>query len=295
MKKIMALAITTIMVSSVPMTAMAAECNIKDKLSSLTKTNSTYSLKDLCTSNGTNNLCDKLNFCVDSGKCDNESFKNGKFDVITGNNGVIIVGGINCDTSNKPSTPTVPSIPSLPEKPETDKPSIPNIPEKPSTPETDKPETEKPGDSNKPGDTEKPEEDNSTSNTNQTAQEKKLASQVIDMVNEERAKQGLKPLKMNVNVQKAAQTRSEEITKSFSHTRPNGSSFSTALKENSVSYRSAGENIAYGQKTAEAVMNGWMNSSGHRANILNNNFEEIGVGVHIADNGTIYWTQLFIK
>ena len=295
MKKFMALAITALMVSSVPMTAMAAECNIKDKLSSLKNTNSTYSLKDLCTSNGTNNLCDKLNFCVDSGKCDNESFKNGKFDVITGNNGVIIVGGINCDTSNKPSTPTVPSIPSLPEKPETDKPSIPNIPEKPSTPETDKPETEKPGDSNKPGDTEKPEEDNSTSNTNQTAQEKKLASQVIDMVNEERAKQGLKPLKMNVNVQKAAQTRSEEITKSFSHTRPNGSSFSTALKENSVSYRSAGENIAYGQKKAEAVMNGWMNSSGHRANILNSNFEEIGVGVHIADNGTIYWTQLFIK
>ena len=191
MKKFMALAITALMVSSVPMTAMAAECNIKDKLSSLKNTNSTYSLKDLCTSNGTNNLCDKLNFCVDSGKCDNESFKNGKFDVITGNNGVIIVGGINCDTSNKPSTPTVPSIPSLPE--------------------TDKPETEKPGDSNKPGDTEKPEEDNSTSNTNQTAQEKKLASQVIDMVNEERAKQGLKPLKMNVNVQKAAQTRSEEI------------------------------------------------------------------------------------
>ena len=243
MKKFMALAITALMVSSVPMTAMAAECNIKDKLSSLKNTNSTYSLKDLCTSNGTNNLCDKLNFCVDGGKCDNESLKNGKFDVITGNNGAIIVGGINCDTSNKPSTPTVPSIPSLPEKPETENPSIPSIPsvpetdkpetekpgdsnkpgdtEKPetenpsipsipsipSTPETDTPETEKPGDSNKPEDTEKPEEDNSTSDTNQTAQEKKLASQVISMVNEERAKQGLKPLKMNVNVQKAAQTR----------------------------------------------------------------------------------------
>ena len=94
-------------------------------------------------------------------------------------------------------------------------------------------------------------------------------------------------------VEAAALVRAKETEQSFSHTRPNGSSFSTALKEQGVSYRSSGENIAWGQKTPEDVMKAWMNSEGHRANILNARFTKIGVGYYQNARGTNYWTQLF--
>ena len=119
-----------------------------------------------------------------------------------------------------------------------------------------------------------------------------FASQVVALVNAERAKHGLSALKVDAKVQQAALVRAKETAQSFSHTRPNGSSFSTALTEAGVSYRRAGENIAYGQSTPQQVMNAWMNSSGHRANILNENFTTIGVGYTVI-NGTAYWTQMF--
>ena len=114
------------------------------------------------------------------------------------------------------------------------------------------------------------------------------------MVNEERAKAGLAPLTVHTGATAAAQVRARETEQSFSHTRPNGSSFSTALTEQGVSYRSAGENIAWGQRTPQQVMEGWMNSSGHRANILNERFTSIGVGYYQSASGVNYWTQLFI-
>lgn len=92
----------------------------------------------------------------------------------------------------------------------------------------------------------------------------------------------------------AAQVRAVECEQSFSHTRPNGTSFSTALKEQGVSYRRAGENIAWGQRSPEEVVNAWMNSEGHRANIMNSNFTKIGVGYYQNANGVKYWSQLFI-
>lgn len=116
--------------------------------------------------------------------------------------------------------------------------------------------------------------------------------QVVQLVNAERAKEGLAPLTLNVKVSAAAQVRAKEIVTSFSHTRPNGSSFATALKEQNISYRRAGENIAWGQKSPEEVVDAWMNSSGHRANIMNENFTSIGVGYH-RQNGVNYWCQLF--
>lgn len=118
------------------------------------------------------------------------------------------------------------------------------------------------------------------------------AQQVISLVNEERAKAGLAPLNEAANVTQAANVRAQEIVRSFSHTRPDGSSFSSVLQQNGVSYRGAGENIAYGQRTAAEVMDGWMNSSGHRANILNANYTNIGVGFY-ESNGVKYWVQLF--
>ncbi|HIW82530.1 MAG TPA: transporter [Candidatus Acetatifactor stercoripullorum] len=141
---------------------------------------------------------------------------------------------------------------------------------------TDSPETDKPG-----NDIESEDSENLS-----------YAEQVIRLVNEERAKEGLSPLVMALDVQAAAQVRAEEIVTSFSHTRPNGSSFSTALKEQNVSYRGAGENIAWGQRSPEEVVNAWMNSAGHRANILNERFTTIGVG-HYQKGSTHYWAQLF--
>ena len=117
--------------------------------------------------------------------------------------------------------------------------------------------------------------------------------QVVNLVNMERAKEGLAPLTIDKNVQKAAQVRAEEIVTSFSHTRPNGSSFSTALAEQKVSYRRAGENIAWGQRSPEEVVNAWMNSAGHRANIMNAGFTRIGVGYYQNAKGVNYWSQLF--
>ena len=122
-----------------------------------------------------------------------------------------------------------------------------------------------------------------------------FANQVVKLVNEERAKAGLSPLSVNSKAANAAQTRAREIEKSFSHTRPDGSSFNTALTEAGVSFRGAGENIAYGQTTPQQVMEGWMDSSGHRANILNANYTSIGVGHYKNGAGVDYWTQLFIQ
>lgn len=134
-------------------------------------------------------------------------------------------------------------------------------------------------------------EQNPEDNNNGTSQGD-FASQVVALVNAERTKQGLSALTIDTKVQQAALVRAKESAQSFSHTRPNGSSFSTALTEAGVSYRTAGENIAYGQSTPQQVMNAWMNSSGHRANILNANYTTIGVGYTVI-NGTAYWAQLF--
>lgn len=118
------------------------------------------------------------------------------------------------------------------------------------------------------------------------------AAQVVSLVNAERAKQGLSALTVSTKVQQAAQTRAGELKSSFSHTRPSGASCFTALTEAGVSYTRAGENIAYGQSTPEAVVQSWMSSSGHRANILSSSFTTIGIGCTVV-NGTAYWAQLF--
>ena len=119
-----------------------------------------------------------------------------------------------------------------------------------------------------------------------------FASQVLKLVNQERAKGGLQPLTMSSALTAPANKRAQEIKTKFSHTRPNGTQWSTVLDEFGVSVRTAGENLAYGYNTPEAVVEGWMNSPGHRANIMNANFNKIGIGVYNS-NGTVYCTQLF--
>ncbi|MBR1852154.1 MAG: CAP domain-containing protein [Lachnospiraceae bacterium] len=116
---------------------------------------------------------------------------------------------------------------------------------------------------------------------------------IVELVNEARAQAGLQPVTLRQDLTAVAQLRAKETVTLFSHTRPNGSSCFTALGEYGVSYRGAGENIAYGQRSPEEVMEGWMNSSGHRANILNANFTSIGVGYYQSANGVKYWSQMF--
>lgn len=169
------------------------------------------------------------------------------------------------------------------DKPGTDTPEDTTKPGGDGPIEDNKPGENEPGD-NKPGDNET--EDGDSENDNS------YASEVITLVNAERAKYNLAPLTTEKNLSAAALTRAKEIVKSFSHTRPDGTSFSTVLKEHGVSYRISGENIAWGQRTPQEVVRGWMNSKGHRANILNERFTSIGVGYHM-ENSRTYWTQLF--
>lgn len=127
-----------------------------------------------------------------------------------------------------------------------------------------------------------------------TTKEQEYVNRVVELVNNERAKAGLGKVTLNETLKNAARVRAKESAVSFSHTRPNGTAFSTVLQEYNISYRGAGENIAWGQKTPKEVMEGWMNSSGHRANILNGNFTKIGVGFYQDQNGRNYWSQLFV-
>ena len=118
------------------------------------------------------------------------------------------------------------------------------------------------------------------------------AYEVLELVNQERSKAGVKPaLKMDASLLDTAMMRSGEIVLLFSHTRPDGSSCFTAFKDDSTS---RGENIAAGYQTPAAVVEGWMNSEGHRANILNPDFTTIGIGCVKHDSlYQIYWTQCF--
>ena len=120
------------------------------------------------------------------------------------------------------------------------------------------------------------------------------AQKVLKLVNKERAKAGRKALKLDALLNRAAMVRAKEITEVFSHDRPDGSSCFSIMKEIGISYRAVGENIAAGQPTPEEVVNSWMNSEGHRANILSKDFEKLGVGyVKIGGTYKHYWVQLF--
>ncbi|WZL74201.1 SafA/ExsA family spore coat assembly protein [Clostridiaceae bacterium 35-E11] len=121
--------------------------------------------------------------------------------------------------------------------------------------------------------------------------------EVVRLVNVERAKAGLQPLKENWELSRVARYKSKDMMerKYFSHTSPTYGSPFEMMKNFGISYAYAGENIAMGQRTPEEVMKGWMNSPGHRKNILSPNFIQIGVGYAVNGNGTKYWTQMFIK
>ncbi len=121
----------------------------------------------------------------------------------------------------------------------------------------------------------------------------RTAMQVIELTNNERRKHGLAPLTADSALSKVAQTKTNEMNRKhyFSHTSPSYGSPFDMMRDFGVTYRTAGENIAMGQRTAQQVVMAWMNSEGHRKNILSRSYTKIGVGYTATGN---YWSQMFI-
>jgi uncharacterized YkwD family protein len=119
------------------------------------------------------------------------------------------------------------------------------------------------------------------------------AQQVIELTNKERARAGLPALKADAQLSAVAQKKSQDMQQNhyFSHTSPTYGSPFDMMRDFGITYKTAGENIAQGQRTPQEVVTAWMNSPGHRANILNKQFTHIGVGFEQAGN---HWTQMFI-
>ncbi|MUG65985.1 serine protease [Paenibacillus campinasensis] len=189
--------------------------------------------------------------------------------------------------ANKPSAekPT-------PSKPSTDQPST-SQPDKPKapvaeTPSASQPESSQPGSGNNAA----PSRPSAPAQPADTTDQSSFAAQVVKLVNDERAKAGLSPLTVHDRLTTMAVDKAKDMSDNnyFSHTSPTHGSPFDMMKAYGISYRYAGENIAMGQRSAEEVMNAWMNSQGHRENILSPNFTMIGVGYY---NG--YWVQEFIS
>ncbi|MGI6730930.1 MAG: CAP domain-containing protein [Anaerovoracaceae bacterium] len=170
-----------------------------------------------------------------------------------------------------------------PEKPEAPAKPVPSVPKAPAEPKAPAPA--------KPAEPKAPAPAKSAANIGSYEQ------QVVDLVNSERAKVGLPALKMNTKLAGVAEKKAEDLRDNnyFAHNSPTYGSPFDMMRQFGVTYTTAGENIARGQKTPAAVMNGWMNSQGHKENILNSNFTEIGVGYVTDSNGTTYWVQMFIR
>jgi uncharacterized YkwD family protein/spore coat assembly protein SafA len=126
---------------------------------------------------------------------------------------------------------------------------------------------------------------------------KAIENEVIRLVNVERSKHGLQSLGANWELCRVARYKSQDMINKnyFSHTSPTYGSPFNMMETFGIKFSAAGENIAMGQRTAQEVMNSWMNSPGHRSNILSPTYTQLGVGLAKSSTGRCYWTQMFIK
>ena len=220
--------------------------------------------------------------------------------VMTTKSVYIYVNGVKYKLPLTPSCPNVPSKPeSTPNNPSTTPEQKPeSTPSNPSTTPQQKPESTPSNPSTTPQ--QKPE---STPSKPSTTPEQKPSTdfssyqqQVLDLVNAERTKRGISALTLDSNLSSVATKKSQDMVNKnyFDHTSPTYGSPFDMMKQFGISYRTAGENIAKGQKTPQEVVTAWMNSEGHRKNILNPNFTNLGVGIAKDSKGTTYWTQMFI-
>jgi uncharacterized YkwD family protein len=122
-------------------------------------------------------------------------------------------------------------------------------------------------------------------------------NKVLELVNRERAKQGLQMLTGNSELTRVARKKCQDMINKnyFAHESPTYGSPFQMMEAEGIRFSAAGENIAKGQRSAEEVMSAWMNSPGHRSNIMSPAYTELGVGMAKDKNGSLYWTQLFIK
>ena len=122
---------------------------------------------------------------------------------------------------------------------------------------------------------------------------KVLEDEVVRLVNGIRRQNGLSPLTANWELSRVARYKSRDMVDNryFAHNSPTYGTPFEMMRAFGLSFRTAGENIAYGYATPQKVVDGWMNSSGHRANILNASYKQIGVGYVAKGN---YWTQMFM-
>ena len=240
--------------------------------------------------------------------------------VMTTKSVYIYVNGVKYKLPLTPSCPNVPSKPeSTPNNPSTTPQQKPeSTPSTPSTTPQQKPEStpstpsttpqQKPESTPSTTPQQKPESTPSTPSTNpeqkpESTPEQKPSTdfssyqqQVLDLVNAERTKRGISALTLDSNLSSVATKKSQDMVNKnyFDHTSPTYGSPFDMMKQFGISYRTAGENIAKGQKTPQEVVTAWMNSEGHRKNILNPNFTNLGVGIAKDSKGTTYWTQMFI-
>ncbi|EQE62134.1 CAP domain-containing protein [Clostridioides difficile] len=204
----------------------------------------------------------------------------------------------NCNNTNKPEDNNNSDSTNKPDnnKPESNKPEDNNNSGSTDKPDNNKPESNKPEDNNNNNSdsTNKPDDNNNSGSTSESFSA--YQKEVVDLVNIERAKAGLNPLTLDSSISNVATKKSQDMIDNnyFSHNSPTYGSPFDMLKKFGISYKTAGENIAMGQKTPKEVVNAWMNSEGHRKNIMNPNFSKIGVGVAQKSVGSIYWTQIFV-
>ncbi|HBF0729930.1 TPA: sporulation protein [Clostridioides difficile] len=202
----------------------------------------------------------------------------------------------NCNNTNKPEDNNNSDSTNKPDnnKPESNKPEDNNNSDSTDKPDNNKPESNKPEDNNNSDSTNKPDDNNNSGSTSESFSA--YQKEVVDLVNIERAKAGLNPLTLDSSISNVATKKSQDMIDNnyFSHNSPTYGSPFDMLKKFGISYKTAGENIAMGQKTPKEVVNAWMNSEGHRKNIMNPNFSKIGVGVAQKSGGSIYWTQIFV-
>ena len=195
-----------------------------------------------------------------------------------------------CPNPGEPSEPETPSEPEQPLEPELPiEPELPAEPELPSEPETPA-EPEIPSEPETPAEPELPSEPEQPEVSDGVHAYER---QVVELVNVQRARNGLQPLSLDAGLCRFARVKSQDMhdNRYFDHTSPTYGSPFDMMRQFGITYASAGENIAMGYSTPEAVVNAWMNSSGHRANILSAKYTTLGVGF-VSDGG--YWTQWFI-
>ncbi|EGT2203929.1 sporulation protein [Clostridioides difficile] len=296
LKTILALGVLTLTTASsaVNASALSLENNVNTSNKNLVYSNTKYkfSAKPNCSVKpelkpDKDNSCKDKNHsdknCNNTNKPDNNKPESNKPDD-NNNSGSTDKPDNNKPESNKPDN----------NKPESNKPDDNNNSGSTDKPDNNKPESNKPNDNNNSDSTDKPNDNNNSGSTSENFSA--YQKEVVDLVNIERSKAGLNPLTLDSSISNVATKKSQDMIDNnyFSHNSPTYGSPFDMLKKFGISYKTAGENIAMGQKTPKEVVNAWMNSEGHRKNIMNPNFSKIGVGVAQKSGGSIYWTQIFV-